>query len=222
MSFDYHAHVFKYPELESILKKAVEFFSQTPVHPLPPSDQFTGPGVYGLYYTGDFELYAPIAGPEFEKPIYIGKAVPPGSRTARTRESISSNLIGRLREHARSIDIAANLKLEDFRCRFMILDNVERDLIVPVESELIRTHLPLWNLYVSGFGIHHPGSGRFGQKLSEWDTLHAGRSWGKNLVGEPRDVNEVIQKVKAAFAAQSQPRITDENPSLFPPEHWTE
>ncbi len=196
MNFEFQKHVFKYPGLESILEKAIIYFAETPVHHLPPPEDFIGPGVYGLYYIGDYESYEPIADPEYNKPIYIGKAVPPGARTARTLGGASSNLIGRLREHTENIEAVSNLKIEDFRCRFMVLDGVERDLIVPVESQLIRTHQPLWNTCISGFGIHTPGKGRFGQQPSQWDTLHPGRPWLKNLTGKPRDIVALQAEIK--------------------------
>jgi hypothetical protein len=204
MDFDYELHVFRSPELGSIVKTAVEFFSKTPVHYLPPPHDFSGPGVYGLYYIGDYEPYASIAdlnGIEYQKPIYIGKAVAPGSRTARIQGGISSTLLGRLQEHAASIGVTTNLKVEDFRCRFMVLDGIERDLIVPIESELIRAYQPLWNVCVSGFGIHTPGIGRFGQSPSEWDTLHPGRSWVEKLTGKPRDLNEILAKIRQHLAS---------------------
>lgn len=163
MDFDYEQHIFRSPELQSIVNKAIEFFSQTPVHTLPPPRQFLGPGVYGLYYVGEYEPYAEITRVNrvgYVKPIYIGKVVPPGSRTARSLRSASSDPYGRLKEHTESIQSAINLKTADFRCRFMVLADIEQDLIVPVESELIRKYKPLWNTHLSGFGIHHPGSGR--------------------------------------------------------------
>jgi hypothetical protein len=205
--FDYSLHVFKSPEFESIVKKAVEFFIQTPVHLLPSPHRFSGPGVYGLYYLGDFELYSPIVErnrQEIAQPIYIGKAVAPGTRTARTRTGNSSTLLGRLNEHAHSILAATNLKIEDFRCRFMVLDGIERELIVPVESELIRTFKTVWNSCIDGFGIHDPGSGRYNQQHSEWDTLHPGRTWAEKLTGTPRDPNAIRAKVKQFLAEPSQ------------------
>ncbi len=57
---------------------ALEFFAQTPVHPLPPIVQFIGSGVYSLYYRGDYELYAKISDLNQNdqlQPIYVGKAV---------------------------------------------------------------------------------------------------------------------------------------------------
>jgi len=45
---------------------------------------FIGAGVYMIYYVGDFEPYAHVAAlnidDKFEFPIYVGKAVPSGSR----------------------------------------------------------------------------------------------------------------------------------------------
>ncbi len=37
-----------------------------------------GPGIYSLYYAGTLPVYAPITNREV--PIYVGKAIPPGSR----------------------------------------------------------------------------------------------------------------------------------------------
>ncbi len=205
MGFEYQLHVFKYPGLESIIEKAVEFFSSTPIHYLPPPESFSGPGVYALYYLGDYEPYAPLTDPGCTKPVYVGKAVPPGSRTARPLGGASSNLIGRLQEHTESIGAATNLKIEDFRCRFMVLNEVERDLIGPVESELIRTYRPLWNTCISGFGIHTPGKGRFGQQPSEWDTLHPGRPFVQNLKGNPRDIQALQSKIRRCLDVSSPP-----------------
>src|SRR6266851_6893499 len=132
MDFDYELHVFRSPELENIEKNAVEFFSKTPVHYLPPPHDFSGPGVYGLYYIGDYEPYESLANVniiECHKPIYIGKVVPPGSRTARTQSGISSTLLGRLQEHVASIEATTNLKVEDFRWMpsRMLCNQEERD-----------------------------------------------------------------------------------------------
>ncbi|MBV9708951.1 MAG: Eco29kI family restriction endonuclease [Chloroflexi bacterium] len=203
MDFDYQRHVFKYPNLTAILGEAIEFFSKLPVHSLPPPYQFRDPGVYGLYYIGNFGLYTSIASSTFDKPLYAGKAVPSGKRTGRSLAGISSTLIGRLQEHAISIQATSNLKIEDFRCRLMILerDEPEEDLIEPIESKLIKTYLPLWNVCVAGFGIHTPGKGRFNQQPSEWDTLHPGRAWLGNLTGKQRDLQQIEAKIRKFLAA---------------------
>jgi len=139
-------HRFRSTEL-AIVKKAIDFFKDTPLHVLPPPASFDGTGVYALYYLGEFHLYSPLARLNrisCDYPIYIGKAVPPGSRKGRTRNADEAKLYGRLNEHKRGIE-ATQLSLTDFRCRFMLLTDIETDLIVPVESELIRNYQPLWN-----------------------------------------------------------------------------
>jgi len=178
-SFDPARHVFHSPKFQSVVDDAIKFFARTPEHPLPPPAQFIGSGVYGLYYAGDYELYAKISvlnQSACVQPIYVGKAVPPGWRTARVIDSQTPDLHQRLNQHARSIQQGANLQIDHFKCRFMILSGVEGDLVVPIEAELIRRYRPLWNSVVDGFGNHDPGSGRYNQARSEWDILHPGRS----------------------------------------------
>src|SRR4051812_2838761 len=84
-----------------------------PLEPLPPA-RFLGAGIYALYYGGDFKLYAPIS--RSERPIYVGSAL-----SARSRRGIGglgdeaptrAAIYGRLRDHARSIGGATNLKLD--------------------------------------------------------------------------------------------------------------
>ena len=72
----------------------------SPVQPLPPEQSFDGSGIYAIYYIGPFPQYRKIAernrDDKFQVPIYIGKAVPKGSRKgkgkidARTSRSIES------------------------------------------------------------------------------------------------------------------------------------
>jgi len=199
MAFDYDLHVFHSPQFQSVVDEAIRFFTSTPAYRLPPPDRFMGTGVYGLYYVGDFELYSRIADWNQEAcahPIYVGKAVPPGWRTARATAPEAPILYQRLREHARSIQQAANLQVSDFRCQFMIPGGVESDLVVPVEAELIRRCRPLWNSVIDGFGNHDPGSGRYNQARSEWDVLHPGRPWAERLTGESPRLEDVEAKVQ--------------------------
>ena len=202
MGFDYRLHVFHSPRFQSVVEEAIEFFTETPVYKLPPPVRFVGTGVYALYYLGDFDLYTRIAnlncGAETQ-PIYIGKAVPPGWRAARTQETDAPVLYRRLREHTRSIEQAANLAIDDFRCRFMILGGIESDLVVPVEAELIRGRGPLWNSVIDGFGNHDPGSGRYNQAKSEWDVLHPGRPWADRLTGEAPCLEKIVEKVRQSL-----------------------
>ncbi|GHV58110.1 hypothetical protein FACS189460_5540 [Deltaproteobacteria bacterium] len=143
-------------------------------------ETFDGAGIYAIYYTGGFKAYKPLAlkncGGRFQTPIYVGKAVPPGARKGNFGLDAEPGpaLYNRLREHAESIDVTANLKLEDFRCRFLVVD----DIWIPLgESLLIAKFSPIWNKLVDGFGNHDPGNGRYNQMRSKWDTLHPGRPW---------------------------------------------
>jgi hypothetical protein len=77
----------------------------------------------------------------------------------------------------------------------MILNDVESDLVVPVEASLIRQYRPLWNMVVDGFGNHDPGKGRYNQAKSEWDILHPGRLWADRLTGIAPELDTIISKV---------------------------
>ena len=89
-------------------------------------------------------------------------------------ENVGPVMFGRLQEHAESIMQSTNLKIEDFTCRYLAVD----DIWIPLgESLLIQRFRPIWNLYIDGFGNHDPGGGRYGQKRSPWDVIHPGRTW---------------------------------------------
>ncbi|GMV89114.1 MAG: hypothetical protein AMXMBFR81_20450 [Chthonomonas sp.] len=155
-----------------------------PAEAMPPPEPFIAAGIYAIYYLGEFEPYRPIADlnrvERYKLPIYIGKAVPKGARIGGVGLGGSPGrvLYDRLREHAESIELAENLKLDDFRCRFLALE----DIWIPLgESLLIETFSPLWNHPLSGFGNHDPGSGRYNQQRSKWDELHVGRAWARKL-----------------------------------------
>ena len=146
---------------------------------LPPGEKFIGAGIYCLYYRGSFEPYRQMAehnSEEWRVPIYVGKAVPAGARKGRV--GLDDNpgyvLFSRLREHSRSIEQAENLELDDFVCRYLVVE----DIWIPLgESLLVDRFRPLWNIIIDGFGNHDPGSGRYKQKKSPWDVLHPGRVW---------------------------------------------
>jgi len=168
---------------ENIAKSIVNaLLEQRPV-PLSPLDQFSGVGVYALYYGGDFPLYAPIAGAECRFPIYVGKALPTGTRTGTDAldPPAERRLWSRLRQHARSIHSAGNLRVNDFLCRYLVVKYVWTAL---VEQVMIRRFQPLWNSTVDGFGNHAPGRGRINMRRPRWDILHPGRGWAERLVAE--------------------------------------
>ena len=208
----YKQHILELPEFEGVVEKAVRFFEKTPALELPPPRRFPGCGVYALYYWGNLEIYALVAEANrstCREPIYVGKAVLPGRRRGRTTSSDEAQLYGRLLEHVRSIERARDLEVSDFRCRFMILEGRLVDLIVPVESELIRRYKPLWNTVIDGFGNHDPGSGRYNQAPSEWDVLHPGRPWVERLTGKPPDRERIKAKIRQHLAELSFSQLDD-------------
>lgn len=201
--FNREENTFYSPTFQSVVQEVIEFLEGTEPFELPLPDRFMGPGVYLLYYHGDFEPYKPIASrnrDEPTEPIYAGKAVPTGRRQGRSRSSDSAELYKRINEHRLSIDKAENLDPSDFTCRFVILEDEMSDTIVTVESALVRKYRPLWNSVIDGFGNHDPGSGRYDQRPSEWDTLHAGRSWVEKLTGEPRDWDTIVEKIDEHYS----------------------
>lgn len=172
-----------------------------PIEPLPPKDSFVGAGVYAIYYTGKFPAYKKIAakntGSKFSLPIYVGKAVPDGTRKgAASKEYEGTALYRRLREHASSIEQTPNLNLSNFSCRYLPVEPVWIQL---GESLLINMFSPLWNVVIDGFGNHDPGSGRYAQKKSAWDVLHGGRRWAEKLTGAHPD-RAVVEEMIALYS----------------------
>ena len=203
--FNREDHVYKSDAFEEIIKDTIRFFNGTPVVSLPPPITFHGTGVYAMYYIGRNEVYRHISEKnrlEFSMPIYVGKAVPQGWRQSRTENNNNKKtfeLYRRLREHERSVLQTQSLSVEDFACRFMILEGAESNLIGTVEAALIRYYKPIWNSLVDGFGNHDPGKGRYNQAKSDWDVLHPGRAWAEKCLGQSSSHEEVVAKIKSFF-----------------------
>jgi len=197
-------HTFRSKTIQSLINEAVTFTLNTPIYQLP-IPEFTGTGVYLLYYLGELPQYSAMYKRNHDNedpyPIYVGKAVPSGWRSARQTQTsqTTKKLYLRINEHRRSIEQAANLNVMDFMCRFAILEGQESDLISTLEAALIRHYKPLWNTAIDGFGNHDPGKGRYGQAPSEWDTLHPGRAWASRLTGTPPNLNSIKQKITQYF-----------------------
>ena len=146
---------------------------------LPLTERFSGPGVYALFYNGDYAPYAGLRSPDAKQPIYVGKAVPPGSRKGGTELDTSTPVLHRrIGEHAASIEGAHNLQIEAFSCRYLVVVPL---WITMAERFLIEHYQPCWNVSIEGFGQHDPGRGRHQGERSWWDTLHPGRPWAANL-----------------------------------------
>jgi hypothetical protein len=165
---------------ESIVGKLEE----RPLEALPPLEQVVGAGIYAIYYDGSNPLYAPLVKANKAKvsprPIYVGKAVPAGARKGGFDlvDQVGKDVQKRLKHHAKSIEQGAGLELRNFRCRYLMVD----DIWIPLgEQLLIDKYRPIWNSLLDGFGINVPGSGRGNQKRSMWDEVHPGRDIAKGL-----------------------------------------
>jgi Eco29kI restriction endonuclease len=183
------------------------------VGPLQPDTRFIGAGIYAIYYTGSLKAYAPISernrNKKFEQPIYVGKAVPPGARKGGfgLGTAPGNALFNRLREHAKSIQACASLKLEDFFCRYLVSD----DIWIPLgEALLIENFKPLWNVLLDGFGNHPPGKRRAAQFRSRWDTLHPGRAWASKLPANPESSTKLEKKIADFLAGKAVPIMSTE------------
>lgn len=175
---------------------------ESAVHPLGGLGSFNGAGIYAIYYTGDFEAYKPLAEKnkegKFEAPIYVGKAVPPGARKGNfgLDSEPGPALYKRLQEHAESVNAVCNLRIEDFFCRFLVVD----DIWIPLgESLLIAKFAPIWNKLIDGFGNHDPGKGRHAGTRPKWDTLHPGRGWANKCAARIEMPGQIVEEIKAYF-----------------------
>lgn len=172
------------------------------VHALPLEKGFPGAGIYSIYYSGSFTEYEPVAAKNrkgrFQCPIYVGKAIPAGSRKGTGPDMPSGNwLYKRINEHSESIKLASNLDIADFACRYLVVD----DIWIPLgEALLIERFQPLWNVSIDGFGNHDPGKGRYKQRRSPWDTIHPGRSWAMKCLENDRTANRILESVAEVLA----------------------
>lgn len=183
---------------------------------MPPGDRFAGAGIYAIYYTGTFPAYQVIADcnrdGRFELPIYVGEAVPAGTRKGGilTGDRPTYKLHARLREHAKSIGEATNLRVDDFYFRYVVVD----DIWIPLgEALMIHTFAPVWNKVIDGFGIHTPGGNR-PQTTSAWDTLHPGRSFVKRvkLLPNPKSQKGLMREVRDYLASPKD--VQEDRPTL--------
>jgi hypothetical protein len=169
--------------------------------PLGKLTSFVGVGIYAIYYCGPFSAYQKISKPNQidpgapTVPIYVGKAVPAGARkgNALADPLRSKALFNRLTEHAESIRLTPNLSIDDFSCRYLIVD----EIWIPLgESLMITKFGPLWNSLIDGFGNHDPGKGRYAGLRPRWDVLHPGRSWAEKCQARPETYADIERDVR--------------------------
>ncbi len=172
---------------------------------------FKGAGIYAIYYGGNYPAYEAIAAVNHDRqwprwPIYVGKAIPEGARRGKIKVAAdgTNSLFNRLRQHRESIQSAANLGVEDFSCRFLIV----HDLWIPLAEQLLIAHFaPVWNRIIDGFGNHDPGSGRYQGLCPRWDVLHPGRGWAPKLKRRPETAADIEREVRQYLAGAAVPSL---------------
>lgn len=178
-----------------------------PIKPLGGLPTFEGAGIYAIYYSGDFDAYKALSklnqDGQFMAPIYVGKAVPAGARKGGDLNAKPGKvLLKRLSEHAKSIEEVENLNIDDFHCRYLIVD----DIWIPLgESLLIARFNPVWNKLIDGFGNHNPGKGRHAGLRPRWDVLHPGRSWANNCAPRQETINQIREEAKEYIRSNPPP-----------------
>ena len=161
---------------ENLMAGLMVQFEKQPLEHLTTTVNAQGPGIYALFYHGQFGAYAAIS--RSETPIYVGKAVPPGARKGAAAINVEAPALRtRLRNHARNIDYVHNLELSDFLCRFLPVVPV---WITLAERFLIDYYGAVWNVGLDGFGNNPQGAAR-STEISWWNTLHPGRPWADDL-----------------------------------------
>ena len=158
-----------------------------------------------MYYTGDVSYYKPVADAnkrgKWKQPIYVGKAIPAGGRKGgQGLDALAGAVLHkRLEEHADTVKAATSLQITDFKCQYLVVDDI---FISLTESMLIETYRPVWNLILDGFGNHDPGGGRYNQQCSFWDTVHPGREWAAKCKPNKKSATELLKRMKEFFAGK--------------------
>jgi hypothetical protein len=168
-------------------------------HSLSQIPSFYGSGVYAIHYKGQFGPYSPLSGTEH--PIYVGKA-DPDSSAAKDPCAQGTKLSKRLQEHAKNIGRAENLSLDDFECRFLV---VQTGFQAAAENYLIDFFKPVWNRETNmchGLGKHGDSAETRSNARSPWDTLHPGRSWAANSTSDQIPEAEILQKLENHFSSR--------------------
>lgn len=183
---------------------AVELLEQ-PLRSMPPGESFAGAGIYALYYSGEHSAYSGLTeldGGRNKFPVYIGKAAGESSKQGFNSSSAAKKrkLYDRIAQHAKSIEEVTNLELDDFHCRFLVLNDA---YIALAESVLIRLFRPAWN--GMSFGSKVVGKHRMGGNVGLWDALHPGR--GGRPAGDERA--DEAQSVIAKRVAELGEEISD-------------
>jgi len=197
-------------EKSRLAESVAEALLERDVIPLGSVGKFDGAGIYAIYYAGGLADYQPVAMANregrYQRPIYVGKAIPPGGRKGGWGLGLASGrvLSKRLGEHAKSIADADGLSVEDFFCRYLVVE----DVWIPLaESLLIDRFRPVWNVVLDGFGNHNPGKKRFEGQRPAWDTVHPGRAWASGMQDNVRTADEWRDLIRRALSGDVDAQI---------------
>lgn len=189
------------PAIAQTLGREVLSRDPNPIGELTP---FPGAGVYLIYYSGDFPAYRPLTESNRKRmtwPIYVGKADISGARKGDLDGPIGEPLFRRIRQHRDSLAQVANLDVDDFFVRHLVVE----PLFIPLgETLLINRFLPVWNRLIDGFGNHDPGKGRHSGMCPRWDVLHPGRPWANKLKPRPESSAVIAQDALEYLRARVQ------------------
>ncbi|MDD1762354.1 MAG: Eco29kI family restriction endonuclease [Methanothrix sp.] len=171
-----------------------------PRHPLSQITRFYGSGIYAIYYTGSFPLYARLSGTE--TPIYVGQAAP-AVNNARTPTEQGDRLCRRLEDHRKNISkTTTTLDINDFEFRSLV---VQSGWETAAEDYMIHLFRPIWNnetkiLY--GLGKHGDDADTRSNKRSPWDVVHPGRPWAANInLPDSKTCEQITEEIAAHFEA---------------------
>lgn len=186
-----------------------EALLERPATPLGQLPTFMGAGLYAIYYSGDFPTYSVLAernrDNRFEWPIYVGEAMPKGGRKG--AEDLDAPpgpaLFSRLNDHRKSVEAATNLSINDFHCRYLVVEEI---FIALGEALLIARFAPVWNKIIDGFGNHNPGKGRHAGMRPRWDVLHPGRTWADSLIPRRESIDQITSDVETYLRNATVPR----------------
>lgn len=195
-------------DYENLTRNCVQELMTRGPFKLPLEEQFSGAGVYALFYKGKFPPYKTIRSEDGSHPIYVGKAVLPGARKGATEgaKAQGKSLFNRITQHTRSIQSANNLKIEDFVCRFLVVTPL---WITMAERFLIEHYHPIWNVCIEGFGNHDPGKGRHQGENTWWDALHPGREWAMKLQ-QTKTPEMAVKRLEDLLAGRIEPDLNAE------------
>ena len=190
--FEREKHVYTNDKFGEMLKDAVRFFHGSPVHSLPPPEEFSGAGVYAIYCIARNGIYAKFGNiinrEEYAVPMYVGKAVASGWRQNQKRQCqmfSRKTIFEQLSCWSRLIGISFGLK-EQFA--FRACQFGDATMVNAVHRKLVRKFHPAWNLFFASCATQETIEGR-------WRLAHSIRFQSKANASVKRDLALLLMAV---------------------------